>query len=141
MKSAVYTFGYNRPLFAHRVSDVLTLIRFVQTDEHAAKQVHLIGLGPVAGPIAGLLVAVPILIYAMWHPQPLEYVPYKLMTIGTVEEKILAMQARKRELVEGLAERLRERRVVRRAHRFLFAIHAETIAFSSKGYFVVPRIW
>src|SRR5213079_2227190 len=27
---------------------------------------------------------------------------YKLMTVGTVEEKIAAMQARKRELVEGL---------------------------------------
>jgi SNF2 family DNA or RNA helicase len=27
---------------------------------------------------------------------------YKLMTVGTVEEKIGAMQARKRELVEGL---------------------------------------
>ncbi len=27
---------------------------------------------------------------------------YKLMTVGTVEEKIVAMQARKRELVEGL---------------------------------------
>lgn len=51
MKSAVYTFGYNRPLFSLRVNDVLTLIRFVQTDEHAAKQVHLVGLGPTAGPI------------------------------------------------------------------------------------------
>jgi SNF2 family DNA or RNA helicase len=27
---------------------------------------------------------------------------YKLLTAGTVEEKIAAMQARKRELVEGL---------------------------------------
>ncbi len=27
---------------------------------------------------------------------------YKLMTVGTVEEKIVALQARKRELVEGL---------------------------------------
>jgi SNF2 family DNA or RNA helicase len=27
---------------------------------------------------------------------------YKLMTVGTVEEKIAALQARKRELVEGL---------------------------------------
>lgn len=52
MKSAVYTFGYNRPLFSQRVHDVLTLIRFVQTDEHAAKQVHLLGLGTTAGPIA-----------------------------------------------------------------------------------------
>jgi hypothetical protein len=51
-RAAVYTFGYNRPLFAQRVHDVLTLIRFVQTDEHEAKQVHLVGLGPVAGPVA-----------------------------------------------------------------------------------------
>jgi SNF2 family DNA or RNA helicase len=29
---------------------------------------------------------------------------YKLMTVGTVEEKIAAMQARKRELVEGLLD-------------------------------------
>ena len=29
---------------------------------------------------------------------------YKLMTVGTVEEKIVALQARKRELVEGLLD-------------------------------------
>jgi hypothetical protein len=51
-KSAVYTFGYNRPLFAQRVQDVLTVIRFVQLDEHAAKTIHLVGLGKAAGPIA-----------------------------------------------------------------------------------------
>jgi dienelactone hydrolase len=50
-KAAVYTFGYNRPLFAQRVHDVLTMIRLVQTDEHGAEKVHLVGLGPVAGPI------------------------------------------------------------------------------------------
>jgi hypothetical protein len=50
-KAAVYTFGYNRPLFAQRVHDVLTLIRLVQTDEHATQKIHLVGLGPVAGPI------------------------------------------------------------------------------------------
>jgi hypothetical protein len=52
MQSAVYTFGYNPPLFAQRVQDVLTVIRFVQTDEHKAKSIHLVGLGNVAGPIA-----------------------------------------------------------------------------------------
>ena len=52
MQSAVYTFGYNRPLFAQRVHDVLTLIRFVQLDEHKAKTIHLAGFGPVAGTIA-----------------------------------------------------------------------------------------
>ena len=51
-KAAVYTFGYNRPLFAQRVHDVLTMLKFVQTDEHKAEKVHLVGLGPVAGPIA-----------------------------------------------------------------------------------------
>ena len=51
-KAAVYTFGYNRPLFAQRVHDVLTMVRLVQTDEHDAEKVHLVGLGPVAGPIA-----------------------------------------------------------------------------------------
>ena len=52
MKSAVYTFGYNRPLFSQRVHDALTLIRFVQTDEHQAKAIHLVGLGATAGPVA-----------------------------------------------------------------------------------------
>jgi SNF2 family DNA or RNA helicase len=33
---------------------------------------------------------------------------YKLMTVGTVEEKIGAMQARKRELVEGLLNEERQ---------------------------------
>jgi hypothetical protein len=50
-KAAVYTFGYNRPLFAQRVHDVLTMVRLVQTSEHGAEKIHLIGLGPVAGPI------------------------------------------------------------------------------------------
>ena len=51
-KAAIYTFGYNRALFAQRVHDVLTLIRFVQSDEHGPQRIHLVGLGPVAGPIA-----------------------------------------------------------------------------------------
>lgn len=51
-RAVAYTFGYNLPLFSLRVHDVLTLIRFVQTDEHKAKQVHLVGLGKTAGPIA-----------------------------------------------------------------------------------------
>jgi len=51
-KAAVYTFGYNRPLFAQRVQDVLTLVRLVQTSDHPTERVHLVGLGPVAGPIA-----------------------------------------------------------------------------------------
>jgi hypothetical protein len=51
-QSTAYTFGYNLPLFSQRVNDVLTLIRFVQTDQHEAKQIHLVGLGKSAGPIA-----------------------------------------------------------------------------------------
>ena len=58
-KAAVYTFGYNRPLFAQRVHDVLTMLRLVQTDEqHDAEKVHLVGIGPVAGPIAAAARAV-----------------------------------------------------------------------------------
>ena len=51
-KAAVYTFGYNRPLFAQRVHDVLTMVRLAQTHEQGAEKIHLVGLGPVAGPIA-----------------------------------------------------------------------------------------
>lgn len=52
-KAAVYTFGYNRALFAQRVHDVLTMVRFVQKDEqHGAERIHLVGLGRVAGPVA-----------------------------------------------------------------------------------------
>jgi hypothetical protein len=51
-KAAVYTFGYNRPLFCMRVHDVLTVLKFVQTNEHEPEKVHLVGLGPVAGPLA-----------------------------------------------------------------------------------------
>lgn len=50
--AACYHYGYNRSLFAQRVADALTLIRFVQTDKHAPKAIHLVGLGPTAGPIA-----------------------------------------------------------------------------------------
>jgi hypothetical protein len=51
-QASEYTYGYNLPLFSERVNDVLTLIRFVQTDQHEAKKIHLIGLGKTAGPIA-----------------------------------------------------------------------------------------
>ena len=51
-KAAVYTFGYNRPLFAQRVHDVLTMVRLGQTHEQGAQKIHLVGLGPIAGPIA-----------------------------------------------------------------------------------------
>jgi dienelactone hydrolase len=52
MQAAAYRFGYNRPLFCQRVADVLTMIRFIETDKHTPQKLHLVGLGPVAGPIA-----------------------------------------------------------------------------------------
>jgi hypothetical protein len=41
---AGYTFGYNRPLLANRVHDILTSIAFVK-DPGEVKKVHLIGFG------------------------------------------------------------------------------------------------
>jgi dienelactone hydrolase len=41
---AGYTFGYNPPLFVRRVHDVLTLISFVVNDEHAPREVVLVGV-------------------------------------------------------------------------------------------------
>jgi hypothetical protein len=41
-KYAGYTFGYNRPLVAERVHDILTAVAFAKGHPHA-KQVHLIG--------------------------------------------------------------------------------------------------
>ena len=48
---AGYTFGYNNPLLARRVHDVLTLVSFVRNDEHAPKSVSLVGVGGAA-PVA-----------------------------------------------------------------------------------------
>jgi dienelactone hydrolase len=45
---AGYTFGYNRPLLAQRVHDVLTAVAFVRGHEKT-RQVHLVGWG-AAGP-------------------------------------------------------------------------------------------
>lgn len=48
-QAPAYTFGYNRPLFAQRVHDVLTLIQFCRTrEQHPAKSVRLVARGPVA---------------------------------------------------------------------------------------------
>jgi hypothetical protein len=58
LPSAVYTFGYNYPMFAQRMHDVLTVIRAVRTsplpidNTPRAKRIHLVGLGPVVGPLA-----------------------------------------------------------------------------------------
>ena len=49
-RSAVYTFGYNPALFARRVHDVLTVLRYASERDPLAR-VTLVGLGPVAGPL------------------------------------------------------------------------------------------
>jgi len=48
-RAGVFTFGYNPALFARRVHDVLTAIRHFQG---RGARVTLVGLGPVAGPLA-----------------------------------------------------------------------------------------
>ena len=42
---AGYTFGYNHPLFAQRVHDILNVISFVRGHDYQPEQVDLIGLG------------------------------------------------------------------------------------------------
>jgi dienelactone hydrolase len=44
-----YTYGYNHTLFARRVHDVLTLIKYAQTQ--ATSDIHIVGIGKAAGPI------------------------------------------------------------------------------------------
>lgn len=51
----------------------------IQGGEADRREIFDIGL---AGPVAGLLVAIPVLMYAIYHPTPMEYTPYKVMTIG-----------------------------------------------------------
>jgi len=49
-EAAAYTFGYNHALFAQRVHDVLTVVRFIKTNERPSKQLAVIGLegtGPI----------------------------------------------------------------------------------------------
>ena len=48
---AAYTFGYNYPLFSQRVHDLLTVMSYVRS-KWPETQVLLLGLGPVAGPLA-----------------------------------------------------------------------------------------
>jgi len=50
-RSAVYTFGYNPSLFAHRVHDILTVLQHVNGQGHSSNRVALIGLGTWAGPL------------------------------------------------------------------------------------------
>jgi len=46
---AGFTFGYNHPLFAHRVHDILTLVSFARSDRHGSEHIHLVGVNG-AGP-------------------------------------------------------------------------------------------
>jgi hypothetical protein len=47
---AGFTYGYNAPLFSKRVHDILTLLSFVAHDEHAPREVALVGVNG-AGPL------------------------------------------------------------------------------------------
>jgi hypothetical protein len=51
-KFAGYTFGYNRPLLANRIHDILTAVAFAQGHDET-KMVHLVGFDK-AGPWVGL---------------------------------------------------------------------------------------
>jgi dienelactone hydrolase len=44
-----FTFGYNHPLFAQRVHDILTLVSFVRSDRFGSEHIHLVGVNG-AGP-------------------------------------------------------------------------------------------
>jgi len=57
-EAAAYTFGYNRALFAQRVHDVLTVLRFIRTHERPSRQVSAVALGPVTGPVLAAALAV-----------------------------------------------------------------------------------
>src|SRR5262249_52022853 len=49
-EAAAYTFGYNYSVFAQRVHDVLTAVRFIKTNERPTKQLAVVGLegtGPI----------------------------------------------------------------------------------------------
>ena len=58
---AGFTFGYNRTLLAHRVQDLLTIIKFITEDDHAAQATYLLGVeggtavASVASALAGEL--------------------------------------------------------------------------------------
>lgn len=49
---AGYTYTYNDPLFTQRVHDVLTLLKWIEADDHGTKRVTLVGTGE-----AGLIAA------------------------------------------------------------------------------------
>lgn len=49
-ESAAYTLGYNPSVFAERVHDVLTLVRFISANERRSSRIVLVGIGG-AGPV------------------------------------------------------------------------------------------
>ena len=51
-EAAPYTFGYNRALFAQRVQDVLTVVKFIKTYERQSKRLDLVGLGEAGAWVA-----------------------------------------------------------------------------------------
>jgi dienelactone hydrolase len=51
---AGYTYGYNSPLFAQRVDDLLTTILFCANYKLKPEKIDLIGLSPQAGPIVAV---------------------------------------------------------------------------------------
>jgi len=52
-----FTFGYNHPLFAQRVHDILTLISFALSDRLGSEHIHLVGVNG-AGPWVAAALAV-----------------------------------------------------------------------------------
>lgn len=53
-ESAAYTYGYNSPLFAQRVDDVLTAIVFCANYKVKPDTIDVVALSPQAGPIAAV---------------------------------------------------------------------------------------
>jgi dienelactone hydrolase len=56
-EAAAYTFGYNHPLLAQRVHDVLTVVSYIRRHERKTQRLDLVGLGD-AGPWAAAALAV-----------------------------------------------------------------------------------
>ena len=53
-EAAAYTLGYNPALFAHRVHDVLTAIKYIRGNDRPSKQISLValdGTGPIAAAV------------------------------------------------------------------------------------------
>jgi dienelactone hydrolase len=54
-EAGAYTFGYNHTLFAQRVHDVLTVVKFVRDHEHKSESIDIIGLGAAGSWVAAAL--------------------------------------------------------------------------------------